>query len=169
MSKIKILKLLILGLVIALLSSCGDWEIELVRPTIYNAGFSTNYTAQINGNKKFIICDNKTTNLKYHFNYTGDLTSWSSFLEGATTHTVKGSKSFGSANITDRVNRYVEVIYGIGDHTAPLSIDPIATTGITPVPTARVIGHTLLHIKANGWTTSRRLISSEIPVVSNCP
>lgn len=175
MSKLKIIKLSVLTVLLSLLASCtGEFTvtIDLGLPpgiTISNAGYSTNFTKTINGTNQFVICDNKTTDLNYHFNYGGSLNSWSSFLKGATTGTIKGQANFTSADIYDPTNREVRVTYGIASHVAPLAVDPIGTTAIVPVPKATVIGYTKLFVNINGYTKSHQLVSTKIPVVDKCP
>lgn len=174
MSKSNLIKLSFLTILLALLTSCEGtikFEVDVGLPPgiqVFNAGYSTNFTKIINGSSQFVICDNKTTNLKYHFNYSGPLNSWSSFLRGATTGSINGQANFTSIDIADPANHYVEVTYGIANHVAPLAVDPIETTGIVPVPNATVIGYTKLFVNINSYTKSYQLISSKIPVVDRC-
>ncbi|HHO56387.1 MAG TPA: hypothetical protein ENK21_08340 [Trueperaceae bacterium] len=173
MSKSNIIKLALATILLTLLTSCGKLQVTIdigLPPgiTVSNAGYSTNFTKVINGSTRFVICDDRTTNLNYHFNYTGQLNSWSSFLKGATTGTEKGYASFSSADIFDPANKEVRVTYGIAANVAPLAVAPINTTGIVPVPKATIIGYTKLFVNINGYAKSHQLVSSKIPVVDNC-
>ncbi len=173
MSKSNLIKLSFLTILLTLLTSCGNFTVTIdigLPPGIKvsNAGYSTNFTKVINGKTQFVICDDKTTNLSYHFNYTGPLNSWSSFLKGVTTGTTKAQANFTSADIFDPINKKVKVTYGIANHVAPLAVEPIETTGIVPVPKATVIGYTKLFVNINGYSKSHQLVSSSIPVVDKC-
>lgn len=138
--------------------------------SVSNAGYDTSYEATINGEPRNIICDNRLTELNYRFNYTGDLTTWTSFLKGDTTGTVRGETSFNSSQIT--TPGQVDVTYSILANGAPLLTDgglsPQAIV-VTPVPNPTVIGSTRLFIRVNGLNEEIPLSSNSIPVVSNCP
>ena len=178
MSKSNLIKLSFLTILLVLLSAC-NFSIKFTPPPIvtidvtpgigiHNAGFFTDFVATIDNQKRYVICDDRKTNITYHFNYTNPIKSWSSFLRGVNTGTVKGQAYFTAADITDTTKKYIEVIYGIGRHVAPLAIKPVETTSIVPVPKATVIGYTKLIININTFSSSLQLVSENIPVIDKC-
>jgi mRNA degradation ribonuclease J1/J2 len=163
---------LVLGLMIVL-SACeitihsGDVP-TLPQMRIYNPVYATNYQAIINGEDTPIICDNRTTLLRYAFDYSGRLESWSSYVRGQTTGTIRGEAFFDRSDIAEP--GHVEVSYTIPQFMSPLSVgDDISTQGIIIVPKASIIGYSQLVVRINGSSNTVPLSSKAIPVVDNCP
>lgn len=139
-------------------------------PPVSNATYRTNYEATIDGVKTFIICDDETTTLTYEFDYSGNLASWTSYLRGTTTNSVRSKASFTLADAG--VNRLdsgrIRVEQPIGRNSSPLSVD-LSPQSIVVVPNEpTVVGGARLFLEASGYTQNEELSSSPIPVVDNC-
>jgi hypothetical protein len=163
MKNIAPLCLLSLGLVLAACDITIDWGSGF---SISNATYSTNFQDRSGGS---YICDNTTTYLTYSFNYSGTLTSWTSYLKGENTGVVKGRTTFTpSSPYVDRYgNNYVEVTYTIPSGTAPLeATSQAAPQSIIVVPNPQVIGYSRLFLTVNGY--SHPLLSNPIPVINGC-
>ena len=138
--------------------------------TITNAGYLTDARASIDGVERYVICDDRVSDLTYYFDYHGTLESWSSYLRGVTTGDVIGYRTFypGSSGVTHSPND-VTVTYAIQAGVAPLNADDAVTPrGIVVVPVPQVIGYTNLYLKIASSSAELRLVSREIPVVANC-
>jgi mRNA degradation ribonuclease J1/J2 len=146
----------------------GDVPPTLPQMRIYNPVYATNYQANINGADTFIICNNQTTLLRYAFDYSGRLESWSSYVWGQTTGDIRGEAFFDRSDIAEP--GHVEVSYTIPPFMSPLSVDEgISAQGIIIVPKAKIIGYSELFVKINGSSHTVPLSSKGIPVVDNCP
>lgn len=170
MNRIKLGLLLLAAL---LLSAC---DIIISGPSVppsvnvFNASYSTNYEATINGVTQDIICDNRRTELNYTFDYSGNLDSWSSFLRGVESGEIDGLESFTEADIA----RYgeVDVTYEIPPGEAPLKEESerLNPQRIVVVPNPQVVGRTMLYVTVNGGSNRIPLSSDRsIPVVNPCP
>jgi hypothetical protein len=164
------LRFVALATVITLLSGC---EIIITGDLVYppgfnltNASYSTNYRADADGDGdlEFVICDDRTTELGYHFDYHGDLQRWTSFLRGVTSGQIRGEATFtpGSAG---NPPGHVDVTYEIRSGAAPLLVTP---QGITVVPIPDVIGYTRLYVRVNGYSGLYSLSSAPVPVLAAC-
>ena len=136
--------------------------------SLYNASYRSSYQADADGDGdvEFVICDDRTTLLSYHFNYQGSLERWTSFLKSVQSGQIRGEVTFYAGD--PRVNygySSVDVTYEILAGAAPLAIAP---QGITVVPLPTVIGHTRLYLRANGYSGLYALSSQPIPVLANC-
>ena len=174
-----------------LLSACEFTVSGTVEPTepqprpvsinVDTASYATNYQAIVNGNRRFVICDDRTTELGYEFRYSGRLNSWTSLLRGNTTGTEAGRRTFDSSQITEP--GLVKAIYEIRATNSPLLTEgpvsseaELSTQGIvvTPDPSdlgpRRPIGYTDLIIRVNGSTGRGTSLVSDrpIPVIANC-
>ena len=125
---------------------------------IYDGAYSTSYQ---DGNGRFIICDNATTELSYAFAYDGALESWTSYLRGVQSGQVTGRATFtpNSGNVSYGSD-YVEVTYTIPAYNAPLAVAPQAIV-VRPV----VKGYTRLYLQVNGYREGYDFLSRNIPVV----
>ena len=150
------------GLAFAL-GACSNVETSNLR-------ISGEYSAVVDGVSRDIICDNKPSFVTYSFDYTGDLGSWTSSLEGVTTGQVSNTKDYTVIN-TPPVDGNVTARYDVLPKTAPLSTGSnLSAQGIIVVPSAKVIGYTRVKITAfdsNGFPTFTRR-SNSLPVVNNC-
>lgn len=141
---------------------------------VYNASYRSNYRLDTNGDgvhDRSVICDDRITELTYSFNYTTELDSWTSWLEGGFERDEVGRQTFrpGEAGVRYGNDR-VEVTYEIDPGTAPLTVDPaLAPQGIVVVPNPRQIGQTFLKVRVNGVGFTYTLTSQPIPVIDNCP
>jgi hypothetical protein len=147
------------------LGACGNVETSNLRIT-------GEYGAVINGTEQDVICNNKPSFVTYSFDYTGDLGSWTSSLEGVTTGQVSNTKEYTVLG-TPPVNGNVTARYDVLPKTAPLSLptgSKLSAQGIIVVPSAKVIGYTRVKITAfdfNGFATFTKR-SNSLPVVDNC-
>ena len=159
--------LLVLALVV--LSGC---EITVTsrpgRPpnfVLTDASYQTNFEADIEGRRRFVICDDRTTFLTYRLEFDGELDSWTSYLRGVRSGDIEGRATFDSRD--SRVNRYgdgfAEVEYEIRARGAPLLVAPQAI-----VPRPKVEGYTQLILEVNGYEEGYELSSDDIPVLATC-
>lgn len=170
----KRLKFSCFGLIVLVLTAC-QVTVDVGLPpgfSVSNASYRTNFRATVDGQERYIICDNRTTTLSYRFNYSGTLRSWSSYLRGQTTGTIRGRANFTSRDITTPGR--VEVDYTIPRNQAPLSSGPepqaLDPESIIIVPRPTVIGYTQLWLDINGSTRSFTFHNqgNAIPVVDGC-
>ena len=141
--------------------------IEIIDPV-----FESNVTA----NGQFAICSNRVTQIAYTFRYTGDLASWSSYLKGNTlgtevmretyTSTTTGVEAVGTDGYTTTFN--------IAENTAPYGAEPSGSTSkaivVVPVPQPVQIGSSKLYLTLTGeGGDTKNYVSSDIPVIENCP
>lgn len=171
----KALKLCSLALILLVLAAC-QVTVDVGMPpgfSVSNASFETNFRATVDGQERYVICDNRTTTLSYRFDYSGTLTSWSSYLRGQTTGTIRGRETFTSADINTPGR--VEVTYTIPRNQAPLSDGLEIQSAISPesiivVPRPTVIGFTQLWLDINGTTRSFNFNNQgrAIPVIDGC-
>ncbi len=129
--------------------------------TITNARYETDWEATVNGQLQDVICNDRTTNLTYSFRFSGNLETWTSFLEGATTGREVGrvTLNLNSPNVVwDRTTNTVTVNYRILANAAPLAI----------VPQPRILGYTQLFLNVNDFTRDYELFSNDIPVLATC-
>lgn len=131
---------------------------------ITNAGYTTNHAGP-NGTR--IICDNRTTELTYWFDYRGDLRSWTSYLRGEVNRETTNRETFYPGDRRVRwTNRGVEVTYTIRPGTAPLSVDGAfepQAIGVRPRTWA-----VRLILQVNGYDRGYDLLSAAIPLVGEC-
>lgn len=167
-------RLLALFATVVFLAGCDfviTGSVDLAYPpnfSLYNASYNTNYQADADGDGdlEFVICDDRTTELSYHFDYDGDLRQWTSFLKGVTTGQVRGEVTFYPETGGVRYgSQEVDVTYEIRAGAAPLLVAP---QGITVVPVPDVIGYTRLYLRVNGYTGLYNLSSRAVPVLSSC-
>lgn len=148
-------------------SGGGAWPDDL---TISNAGYLTDAKATIDGRERYVICDDRLSDLTYYFDYEGALEQWSSYLQGVTTGDVLGYRTFTPS--TPGVHHTADdvmVTYSIDPGVAPLAHqDALAPQGIVVVPAPQVIGYTELYLSIASTSSVRRLVSQQIPVLSNC-
>ena len=173
----KIAMRLVLFSVIVSLSACtvettGPGP-DAVEPTITRGSVETDYTAPLDGQDQFVICQDEDTRLTYTFTYTGDLNRWTSYLQGVTTSEEKGREEFtlSSENIR-RDGNTVTVTYLIRAEGAPLLTEgEIDTQGIVVVPEPKELGATQLFLEVEGFDgLEPELLSADpIPVITNCP
>lgn len=133
--------------------------------TLTDASYQTNFEADIEGRRQFVICDDRTTFLTYRLEFEGELDTWTSYLRGVQTREVVGRETFDSRD--SRVNRYgdgfAEVEYEIRARGAPLLVAPQAI-----VPRPKVEGYTQLFLEVNGYEEGYELSSNDIPVLASC-
>jgi hypothetical protein len=121
--------LLAMMLMIPVLSGCLVVidDIPNSKVTISNAKMSTNWLNTATG--EYVICDDRDTTITYSFNFTGNLTTWETYLQGPTE--IKGRASFtlSSKGVSyDPATRFVEVnAYLIKAGAAPQVIEPQIT------------------------------------------
>jgi len=154
--------ILLIGLALGL-GACSNVETSNLRIT-------GEYTGTINGVSQDVICDNKPSYVTYSFDFSGDLGSWTSSLEGVTTGDVVNTKDYTVVG-NPPVNGTVTARYDVLAKTAPLSVGGhLSAQGIIVVPNAKVIGYTRVKITAYDFsgipTFTRR--SNSLPVVNNC-
>lgn len=158
-----------------LLSACditfsGNVKIDLLPPgvTIDNAAYSTNFSAKVNGVEQFVICNDRTTELSYSFDFTGNLNSWESFLEGKNTGEKAGEKRFSTTGPFVVRPGHVEVTYEILSSGAPrLTAPELGTEAIVVVP-KQPIGYSKLFINVDDFARNFPLSSSFIPILETC-
>lgn len=138
---------------------------------IRDAAYRTNATARIDGVDRFVICDDRVTDLSYSFDYRGPLEAWTSYLYGVHTHDTIGRQTFRPSDAGVHYDpHHVSVTYGIHPGMAPLAVDSghaAAPQGIVVVPVPKVIGYTRLYLEV-GRSAPRQLVSKDIPVVASC-
>jgi|GEM_PF-1998935 len=157
--------ILLAGLALGL-GACSNVETSNLR-------ISGEYGAVINGVSQDVICDNKSSYVFYSFDYSGDLASWTSSLEGVTTGQISNTKDYTIVGYPP-VNGTVSARYDVDRKTAPLSTGTqkgdLSAQGIIVVPSANVIGRTRVLITAYDSfgvpTFTKR--SNSLPVVDNC-
>lgn len=158
--------ILMLGLIVTACEFTISGNIDFPNLEVSNARYATNYRTD---EGRSVICDDRTTELTYSFDYQGDLDRWSSYLEGSRGGRV-GERTF-YPDYRGYGAAHVEVTYGIPPYTAPLSVDPnegeVTPQAIVVVPKPVVIGHTTLYLSVNGYG-SRAFSSDPIPVINNC-
>lgn len=146
-----------------------------VEPVISNGVVTTNYQATLPGSNspEDVICRDETTELSYSFDYSGDLSGWTSYLTGATTQRTVGEESFDLSDPrVERDGNRVTVTYRLGADAAPLLTEgDIETQAITVVPDPRVVGGTQLVLEVSGFSgfEPEVLSADPIPVITNCP
>ncbi len=152
-------------LITALLASCtfsGTFEGEVGLPpglTISNATYGTDFEATVDGELQDVICNDRTTNFTYGFNFNGDLRSWESYLKGVETGRIAGriSLDLSSDNVRyDRATNRVTVNYEIRANAAPQAIV------VNPV----LAGKTQLFLQFG--TYNYRLLSDPVPILESC-
>ena len=162
-------RLFAFAVLLPLLAAC-----EIIITGVYPPGFSlsnayylTSYRADADGDGdlEFVICDDRTSELTYHFDYSGELLRWTSYLQGVTSGQIRGEATF----TPDSAGVYyggdsVDVTYEIRAGAAPLA----APQGITVVPVPDVIGYTRLYLRVNGYSGLYSLSSRAIPVLRFC-
>ena len=139
--------------------------------TIRDAGYRTDARATIDGVDRFVVCDDRVTELSYAFDYAGPLAAWTSYLRGVSTGDVIGRRTFrpSSAGVSWDPH-HVEVTYAIPSGIAPLGTGDGASLGpqaIDVVPVPKVIGYTRLYLEL-GSSRARQLVSKDIPVLADC-
>ena len=154
--------ILLAGLALGL-GACSNVETSNLRIT-------GEYTGVINGVSQDIICFNKPSYVQYSFDFSGDLGSWTSSLEGVTTGDVVNTQNYTVVG-NPPVNGTVTATYDVKKNAAPLSIgSKLSAQGIIVVPKANVIGYTRVKITAydfGGFPTFTKR-SNSLPVVDNC-
>lgn len=144
-------------------------------PPVSNASYRTDYRLDLDGDgegDRSAICDDRVTELTYSFDYTTELESWTSWLEGGFDGREVGRQTFRPGEDGVRYgNDRVEVTYDIFPGTAPLALPPggVAPQGIVVVPNPKQIGETILKVRVNGEDFTYTLTSNRIPVIDNCP
>ena len=170
-----LLKLGLLALALVVLAACdiviAPSDPDNPRPgrppgfELLDASYQTNFEADIDGRRRFVICDDRTTFLTYRLEFDGELDTWTSYLRGVNTEEVVGRETFNSRD--SRVNRFgdgfAEVQYEIRSGGAPLLVSP---QGIVPTP--KEIGYTQLFLEVNGYEEGYELSSNDIPVLATC-
>lgn len=149
--------------------------------SIWNATYGTDTRATIDGVDRYVICDDRVTELSYAFQYEGPLHAWTSYLVGDTWGDVVGRQTFapGASGVGYHAD-HVRVTYAIHEGVAPLSAAPagfaesagpdgtVQPQGIVVVPVPQVIGAARLYLELDGAHTRRELVSQRIPVLANC-
>ena len=168
------LRLLALSLLLPILAGCEfviTGSVDVLFPpgfSLYNASYNTSYKADVDGDSalEFVICDDRTTELSYHFDYSGDLRQWTSFLKGVTSGEIRGEVTlYPDTAGVGYGSQEVDVTYEILARAAPLVVSP---QGITVVPLPDVIGYTRLYLRVNGYSGLYNLSSNAIPVLRHC-
>ena len=167
---------LVLFLVIVSLSACTvnvepgpDPEPEDI--TISNIAYESEFTARIDGETRDVICDDRNTKFSYSFDYSGDLTTWSSYLQGVDsgtinedsriTRTVDATPEEGVVTQGDNIAVY----YTLTPESAPtLTAPSIDTQGIVVEPIVK--GFTQLFISVEG--TEPVAVTPTLPVLEAC-
>lgn len=168
------MKRLFLLLSLGLLAGCNIYVTPTPDLRVLSANFATNYRA---ADGTSVICDNRATTLLYRFRYEGQLSSWTSYLEGQTLDEVKGERTFTPDN--ESVVAYdehgYEVQYVISPNFAPYENGVADTTltpqaiNVVPVPQPTPIGATKLYLTLEGAGQEASFVSPDIPVIINCP
>ena len=146
---------------------------------VHDASYRTDARATIGGVDRFVICDDRVTELTYSFDYEGPLDAWTSYIRGVTSDHVIGRETFrpSSAGVSWDPH-HVEVTYAIHAGIAPLGIDGadagprppapgLGPQAIDVVPVPQVIGYTRLYLEL-GTSGARQLVSKDIPVLADC-
>ncbi len=141
--------------------------VEILAPT-----FETNVTA----NGQIAICSNRVTSVSYTFRYTGDLASWSSYVQGNTlgTKVMEQAYSPTASGVEAIGTDGYRTTFLLAENTAPYGADenaaaPKAIT-VVPVPQPVVIGSSKLHLTVIGQGgDTKSFASQDIPVIENCP
>lgn len=167
----QILSLVFLGL----LAGCNVYLTPNPNPVpelnVLEATYNTNYSA----NGVAVICDNRPTTLTYRFRYEGELTSWTSYLEGQVLGQIKGERTFDprSQGVIPVGEQGFEVQYVMSPYFAPYENDSTTPTpkaiDVVPVPQPVQIGATKLYLTLSGVNEEARFDSEDIPVINNCP
>ena len=174
--KKNLLILSLLGLLGLLLSACTvtiDGGGLPPGVDIYDAQFTTDWEAPVNGDLQNVICDDRTTNLTYSFRFSGDLDTWESFLRGVNSGDVEGRVTLDLEDSRvgfDPSTNTVTVNYEIRAGGAPLLTAP-RPEAITPqaiVPEPVVEGYTQLFLRVNDFDEDYELFSRDIAVLANC-
>jgi hypothetical protein len=142
--------------------------------TVQELGYRTNYRGTINGQDRFVICDDRNTELTYSFEFDGVLGNWRSYLEGGFFSTRVGDVTL---NLNSPYVQYdgttVRVTYLIEPGGAPVLMAPSNTlesqatdAAIVVVPLPQVIGETTLFVQFNNL--ERIYEFRETPVIDNC-
>jgi hypothetical protein len=165
----KALKLCSLALMLLVLAAC-QVSVDVGMPpglSVSNTRYETNFQASINGQNRYVICDDRETTLTYRFDYTGSLTSWSSYLRGRDSGVIEGRARFTSADIVTPGRVIVD--YRIPRELAPLSEGVQPTSEISPesiIVVPRILGYTELWLDIGNFRNSYRF--GPIPVLATC-
>jgi hypothetical protein len=165
--------LLIIGLALVLNGCVVEFVDNPNALTIRDLGYATNYRGTINGQDRFVICDDRDTELSYSFEFDGTLGNWTSYLEGGFFERV-GEVTL---NLNNRFVQYdgrtVRVTYLIRPGGAPVLMEPSNTleaqatnASIVVVPVPQVIGETTLFIEFENLGERARF--DPTPVIDNC-
>ena len=155
---------ILIGITALFVSACEIVITPIPSPSLSNFSFYSTYQ---DSNGQSIVCDNRTTELYYEFDYGTTLNYWTSALIGATSDVVKGVETFSPQNVSGRER----VKYTIPVGLSPLSTqsDELGTQSIIVVPAPKIIGYTELVIKAYGFNgLSKTYVIGTLPVVSGC-
>ncbi len=144
------------------------------RLKVVSANVATNYRTT---NGTSVICDNRATTLLYSFRYEGQLSRWTSYLQGQTFGDIKGRRSFtpNTQGVVPSGERGYEVQYVMSANFAPYIRDADDDTlissaiNVIPVPQPTRIGATKLTLTLQGGNRDARFVSPDIPVIINCP
>jgi hypothetical protein len=148
---------------------------------VLSATYATNFRT---ADGTSVICDNRATTLLYQFRYEGQLSSWTSYLEGQTLGQIKGERTFtpDSREVSDFGEQGYEVQYVMSSNFAPYengaeaggvgddALTPQAIN-VVPVPQPTQIGATKLYLTLEGAGAGddAQFVSRDIPVIINCP
>jgi hypothetical protein len=145
---------------------------------VLSANYATNFRT---ADGTSVICDNRATTLLYQFRYEGELSSWTSYLEGQVLGETKGERTFtpDSREVSDFGEQGYEVQYVMSPNFAPYEAEVNAdgadltpsAINVVPVPQPTPIGATRLYLTLEGAGAGddAQFVSRDIPVIINCP
>lgn len=144
------------GCLIEIVDTPGDVTVV----GIPRLGTSYQRELEVNKGQEYIICNDKETLLDYTFQFSGNLSSWRSYLKGRDTKEINGdvTLTLASQGVTyDSATNRVTVRYAIRPNAAPKLLSPSAIT------TVRIDGYSTLFLEVDG-----EVFSKEMAVVGNC-
>ena len=148
--------------------------------------FGSNYTLEnSNSSKRFVICQNKETQIFLDYRFSGNVNDFASFNAQLSGSTTGQSYSSPTLNVSPSTSAGVEidgkrirVIFtfapGLVPYSKPVSTQAVIVTPVpTPIPTTiNAIGSLNLNLKitdSTGSSASSNFLVRDIPVYNNCP